>query len=61
MNSNNMICPNCRTGEESYKLDSRSPFCPYIQLYKSGACAKYDPIDKIEATGGGQYETKSSR
>ena len=53
------LCPNCRTGAESFKQDSRSPVCPHLGLHTGKACAKYEPMDNTEAIGG-QYEKKSS-
>lgn len=42
------LCPNCRTGKETYLLDKKEPFCPYIQLHKGDSCVKYSPLVKIE-------------
>ena len=35
MDSKNIVqlCPNCQTGADSYKLDSREPVCPYLHLH----------------------------
>ena len=62
MNSKNEVklCPNCRTGADSYKLDGRSPFCPYLKLHTGQACAKYEPMDNIEVEGG-RHEKQGSR
>ena len=46
------LCPNCKTGADSYKQDSRSPVCPYLHLHTGKSCAKYEPMESIEAVGG---------
>lgn len=35
------LCPNCKTGKESYLLDKRSPFCPYIFCHKDASCSMF--------------------
>lgn len=43
------LCPNCRTGKETYLLVKKmNPFCPYIQLHKGDSCVKYSPLVKTE-------------
>ncbi len=59
MDSKTMLCPNCRTGADSYRIDSRSPFCPYLSLHTGQACARFEPMEKSQS--GGAYETQSSR
>lgn len=41
-----ILCPTCKTGAESYKLDELSPICPYISCYNGVRCAYYVSIDK---------------
>lgn len=38
------ICPNCKTGQESYCLDSHTDVCPYIDYLKNGKCPFYKPL-----------------
>ena len=42
----NILCPTCKTGEESYKLDALSPVCPYLSAYNGIRCPYYIPIEK---------------
>jgi len=42
------LCPNCRTGKETYLLDKKELFCPFIQLHNANGCTKYSPIVKTE-------------
>ncbi len=46
MNNNPQLCPTCKTGQDTYLLDSRNPFCPYIHCHKGVSCSKYVPIEK---------------
>ena len=39
-----LLCPNCKTGRESYKLDRLSENCPYIECMKDGKCKFYVPF-----------------
>ena len=41
---NNQLCPNCKTGQDTYLLDSKNPFCPYIQCHKGNTCSMYVPL-----------------
>ena len=41
---NEFLCPNCERGKESYILDSRSPFCPYIKCHTGSECAMFKKI-----------------
>ena len=38
------LCPNCKTGSESYQLDKQSESCPYIGCLKDGKCNFYEPF-----------------
>ena len=42
------LCPNCRTGKETYLLDKTEPTCPFIQLHNANGCVKYSPLVKTE-------------
>ncbi len=35
------LCPICQTGKETYELDKRSPYCPYIACHNGYKCGKY--------------------
>jgi hypothetical protein len=37
----NQLCPNCKTGLETYLLDRRSPFCPYISFHNGINCTMF--------------------
>jgi len=38
-----ILCPDCKTGKESYKVDPTSPVCPYFSCYNGVHCAYYIP------------------
>lgn len=40
-----ILCPNCKTGQDSYKLDPSSPVCPYFSCYNGIRCNYYVPVD----------------
>lgn len=40
------LCPNCRTGKESYELDKHSESCPYIGYLKEGTCSFFVPFEE---------------
>lgn len=42
------LCPRCKTGRDSYLLDNRSPFCPYLYLHKGDRCARFEEIPQSE-------------
>lgn len=44
--NNEQLCPTCKTGQDTYLLDSRNPFCPYIHCHNGTSCTMYKPIDK---------------
>ena len=35
------ICKSCETGEKTYKIDKKSPFCPYLYYYNKDGCLYY--------------------
>lgn len=41
-----ILCPTCKTGQDSYRLDNLSEACPYISCYNGMRCAYYVPIEK---------------
>lgn len=46
--NNPQLCPNCKTGYDSYLLDNRSPFCPYLQYHNGESCKRFIPINVPE-------------
>lgn len=42
------LCPICKTGRDTYLLDERSPFCPYLICHSGTACAMFVLIVKKE-------------
>ena len=40
------LCPKCKTGQETYLLDSRNPFCPYIRFHNGEKCSMFRQMDK---------------
>lgn len=49
---NKQLCPTCKTGQDTYLLDSRNPFCPYLNLHDGEKCSAYVRIkpDKKDET-----------
>ena len=41
---NTLLCPKCKTGAESYRLDPKSPMCPYLQYHNVERCPFFVPI-----------------
>lgn len=48
---NRQLCPKCKTGAESYRLDPKSPMCPYLQYHNVERCPFFVPIKESEASG----------
>lgn len=42
------LCPNCKTGMDSFLLDNHSPFCPYLYLHDGNNCPKFTAINSNE-------------
>lgn len=40
-----ILCPDCKTGQESYKVDPNSEVCPYFSCYNGVRCSYYVPIE----------------
>ncbi|MBE7048031.1 MAG: hypothetical protein IKL46_06680 [Clostridia bacterium] len=40
------LCPTCQTGQDTYLLDSKNPFCPYLHCHNGTSCTMYKPIEK---------------
>ena len=45
---NTQLCPNCKTGRDSYLLDSKELFCPYIHFHNGVTCSQFAPITENE-------------
>lgn len=45
---NKQLCPKCKTGAESYKLDPKSEVCPYLQYHNGKSCQFFSPIEESE-------------
>lgn len=46
--NNKQLCPKCKTGAESYRLDPRSTVCPYLQCNTGKACSFFSPVYENE-------------
>ena len=42
--NNEQLCPKCQTGYDTYLLDNKNPFCPYIHCHKGTSCAMFKPL-----------------
>lgn len=42
------LCPKCKTGAESYKLDPKSEVCPYLRYHNGKSCPFFSPIEEGE-------------
>ena len=40
-----MICPKCKTGHDSFKLDPKSTECPYLYCHTGKSCSMFAPIE----------------
>ena len=40
-----LLCPDCKTGMESYIIDENSPVCPYLDCYDGYNCGYYVPME----------------
>lgn len=47
-NVQGQICSSCETGKQTYMLDPREPFCPYLHRNNGIACNMYEPLKKEE-------------
>lgn len=45
------ICPKCKVGQETYRLDSKSEACPFIHCWKDNKCSAFEPIEKPSKNG----------
>ena len=42
------LCPKCKTGAESYKLDPKSPMCPYLEYHNGKTCPYFSELSESE-------------
>ena len=42
--NNEQLCPKCQTGYDTYLLDNKNPFCPYIHCHKGTSCTMFKPL-----------------
>ena len=42
------LCPNCKTGQYTYQLDSSSPECPYLSCHNGKSCSMFERINEPE-------------
>ena len=47
-NINKPLCSYCKTGADSYKLDSHQPFCPFLSVYKDGMCIMFKGLSEYK-------------
>ena len=40
------LCPTCQTGQDTYLIDNKNPFCPYLHFHNGTDCKMYKPIEK---------------
>lgn len=45
------LCPNCKTGQETYLLDSRSTFCPHLIYHDGANCSMFMPVFEQQLEG----------
>ena len=46
--NNNQLCPTCKTGQDTYLLDNRNPFCPYLHCHNGKTCSAYEPLENTD-------------
>ena len=42
--NNEQLCPKCQTGYDTYLLDNKNPFCPYIHCHNGTRCTMFKPL-----------------
>lgn len=45
------ICPKCKVGQETYRLDNKSEACPFIHCWHNNKCSAFEPLDKPSKNG----------
>lgn len=41
-----LLCPTCKTEQNTYLLDNRNPFCTYLDFNNGKTYITYKPIEK---------------
>ena len=44
MEKGKLLCPDCKTGKQTYQIDKKSVMCPYIRCHNGKRCSMYVPI-----------------
>lgn len=39
------LCPTCQTGRDTYILDNKNPFCPYLHFHDGTNCKMYKKLN----------------
>lgn len=47
-NNKEYLCPKCKTGQDTYLLDNRNPFCPYLSFHNGDNCSMFKPMSKSD-------------
>lgn len=42
--NNEQLCPKCQTVYDTYLLDNKNPFCPYIHCHNVTGCTMFKPL-----------------
>ncbi|HAS91558.1 MAG TPA: hypothetical protein DCS12_04730 [Clostridiales bacterium] len=53
------LCPICKTGQDTYLLDSRNPFCPHLHCHDGKTCTAYVPLEHSD--GGNDNDSRRTR
>ena len=56
--NNKQLCPTCKTGQDTYLLDSRNPFCPHLHCYNGKTCTAYVPLENTD--GGNDNDSRNN-
>ena len=40
------LCSKCKIGQDTYLLDNRNPFCPYLSFHNGDNCSMFKPMSK---------------
>lgn len=51
--NNTKICSICRTGMETYQLNPRELFCPYLHFIKENECKMFNRLSELNDDVGG--------
>gem|GEM_PF-4631804 len=54
-NKQEPLCTHCLTGKESYILDNKQCFCPYVNMYENNMCAMFCELSGDVNKSSGQF------